>query len=313
MNGLDYGTRRIDLNPSAADPTRNGTQAKDEFFFRPYVGSLAITEQQWRGRNSYHSIQVSVNRRLRNGLGWGLSYTGSTRKSLTTFNQFLSDEENRQRNESRAGSRPHNLIVNYNYAVPKLSHVWDNALIRGIGDGWQVTGVSTFQSGTRSGFTFGFSPARADELTTGGPGGTRVTLVCDPNLPRGERTAERQFRTECVQMPGPTTAAAAQGGFLLDPTDMFYLGNARGDEWLGLGYINHDLSVFKNFAMGRGRNLQVRVEFYNVFSSVQWQGVDTGATFNPDTGAQTDTNFGTVTGTRAGSARVIQLGARFTF
>jgi hypothetical protein len=313
INGLDYGTRRLDLNPSAADPTRNGTQARDDFFFRPFVGYSNISQHEWRGYNTYHSIQVSVSRRMTDGFGWGVSYTGSTRTSLGTFNPFLTEEQNRLRNESKSGSRPHNLVINYNYLVPGLSNLWDNAIARGIGDGWQLTGVSTFQSGTRTGFTFGFSPSRADELTTGGPGGTRVTLVCDPNLPRGQRTEDRQFRTECVQMPGPTTAGNAFGGYLLDPSDMFYLGSSLGDEWLGLGYVNHDLSLFKNFAMGGTRNLQIRVEFYNVFNSVQWSGVDTSATFNPNTGEQTDTNFGTVTGTRGGSARVIQLGARLTF
>jgi len=313
INGLDYGTRRIDLNPSAADPTRNNTQAKDDFYFRPYVGYTGIPEQVWQGTNSYHSIQVSARRRLSNGFALGASYTGSTRRSLGTFNPFLTDAENTSRNESRNGSRPHNLVIDYNYQVPHLSKVWDNAFIRGIGDGWQITGVSTFQSGTYGGFSFGFSPNKPDDQTTGGPGGMRVTLVCDPNLPRGERTETRQFRTECVQMPGPTTAGNASGGFLLDPTDIYYLGNSLGDEWLSLGYVNHDLSLFKNFAFSNRRNLQIRVEFYNLFNSVQWSGVDTSAVFNPNTGAQTDTNFGTVTSTRGGSARVIQLGVRFVF
>jgi hypothetical protein len=41
--------------------------------------------------------------------------------------------------------------------------------------------------------------------------------------------------------------------------------------------------------------------------------VDTSAQYNFTTGAQTDTAFGTVTAARGASARVIQLGARFTF
>jgi len=314
LNALAYGTRRLDLNPSAADPTRNGTQAKDDFFFAPYVGYSSIQAQTWKGRNDYHSIQVSVTRRAgAEGLGWGVSYTGSTRKTLTTFDPFLTEDQNRQRNESHSGSRPHNLVINYNYNVPGLSNVWNNWLVRGVTDGWQLNGVTTFQSGTYTNFTYSFSPSRADDVLTGGPGGSRVTIVCDPYLPRGDRTESRQFRTECIQMPGPTTASQASGGFLVDPTDMFFLGNSLGDERHNLGYVNHDLAVFKNFAMSSRRNLQVRVEFYNLFNSVQWSGVDSSATFNPDTGEQTDTNFGTVTGTRAGSARVIQLGARFSF
>ena len=55
------------------------------------------------------------------------------------------------------------------------------------------------------------------------------------------------------------------------------------------------------------------LEFYNLFNSDQFTQVDTSAQFNYATGAQTDANFGRVIGTRASSARVIQLGARLTF
>ena len=43
------------------------------------------------------------------------------------------------------------------------------------------------------------------------------------------------------------------------------------------------------------------------------RGVDTTATFNFLTGAQTNANFGRVTSVRGNSERVIQLGLRFTF
>jgi hypothetical protein len=65
--------------------------------------------------------------------------------------------------------------------------------------------------------------------------------------------------------------------------------------------------------MTGNRNLQVRMEFYNLLNSNQFTVVDTGAQFNFATGAQTDNAFGTVTNTRGSSARVIQLGLRFTF
>jgi hypothetical protein len=65
--------------------------------------------------------------------------------------------------------------------------------------------------------------------------------------------------------------------------------------------------------MRQHRNVQVRIEMYNVNNGNQFTQVNTSAQFNFATGAQTNTNFGKVTGTRAGSARVIQLGARFTF
>ena len=71
----------------------------------------------------------------------------------------------------------------------------------------------------------------------------RVSLVCDPNLPSGERTFDRQFRTECIQ----------PGGGASDP---FYLGSSTNDEYNPPGYINHDITFFKNFAIGQ-RNAAV--------------------------------------------------------
>ena len=109
--------------------------------------------------------------------------------------------------------------------------------------------------GTWSNFTYNFTGAAPSVNTlTGGLGGSRVIIVCDPNLPRSERTFERQYRTECVRPPGPLT----------DPTDTLYQGTGVGagqeDARMGLGYINHDLTLLKNFALGNGRNLQVRAE-----------------------------------------------------
>ena len=74
---------------------------------------------------------------------------------------------------------------------------------------------------------------------------------------------------------------------MTDPADTLYQGSALGDEWVSLGFVNHDLTLFKNFAIGGGRNLQVRFEMYNAFNTTQYQAVDTGAQFNYTTGEQT--------------------------
>jgi hypothetical protein len=142
---------------------------------------------------------------------------------------------------------------------------------------------------------------------TGGLGGSRVIIVCDPNLPRSERTFERQYRTECVRPPGPLT----------DPTDVLYQGTGLGagteDARMSLGYINHDITMLKNFRMGDGRTLQVRAEMYNAFNTTQYAGVNTTATFDFATGQQTNPAFGSISGVRPNSFRVIQLGVRFSF
>ena len=201
-----------------------------------------------------------------------------------------------------SGSRPHNVVIGYNYQVPRGSRFWDNAVTKGVLDGWQISGVTTIQSGTRGGFSYSFTGAPVNDLT-GGPGGSRVVLTCDPFLPKSERTTDRQFKTECITFRGPTTL----------PGDQLYQGNATNDEWVGLGYMNHDITLFKNFAMSGRKTLRFQVELYNAFNTTQYASVGTAATFNYATGAQTNTNFGKITGVRGNSNRVIQLGTRFSF
>ena len=40
---------------------------------------------------------------------------------------------------------------------------------------------------------------------------------------------------------------------------------------MGLGYINPDLTLLKNFKLGDRRNLQVRAEVYNAFNTTQYR------------------------------------------
>jgi hypothetical protein len=291
-------------NPANMDPTQNRTQRIPDDFRRPYIGYGNINERRYfKDGLTYHSIQVSVTRRLSNGFGASVSYTGSVQSGLRGWDYFRTDAENRARYIHAGGSRPHNLVISYNYFVPGASRfLGDNAIAKGVLDGWQLSGITTIRSGTRDDFSYSFTGAPSGDLTQG-LGGSRVILVCDPNLPRGDRTFDRQFRTECVRPPGPLT----------DPSDTLYQGSALGDEWVNLGYMNHDITLFKNFGLGPRRNLQIRVEMYNAFNTTQYSAVDTSAQFDFATGEQVDTNFGRVTGVRANSNRVIQLGARFTF
>jgi len=242
-----------------------------------------------------------------NGFSWGASYTGARRKTIGTFDPFLTEAENKARNYQYAtganGSRPHVLTINYNYQVPGLGKIWDNAIVKGVADGWQISGISSFLTGTHSSFSYSFTGAPFNDMTGGGIGGARVTLACDPTLPRNERTLTRQFKTECIQPGGPTTSAG----------DIYYLGKSTNDEWINMGYSNHDITIFKNFAMASRRNLQVRIEMYNAFNALEPGTVNTAAQFNFATGEQTNQAFGTVTAARTASQRVIQLGLRFTF
>jgi hypothetical protein len=298
INDLPYGTLLLAEN---RDPT-NGGQPIATNYLRPYRGYGGIGVRDWIGYNDYHSIQVAVNRRFSHGLAFGAAYTGMKRKSIGTFDPFLDEAANKARNYTYTtgnnGSRPHSLVINYNYELPKASDRWNNLFSRLALDGWQVSGITVVQSQPRGGFTYTFTGAPTNDLSGNG-GQRRVSVVCDPNLPSDERTFDRQFRTECIT-PG--------GG----PGDPFYLGSSTNDEYHPPGYINHDITFFKNFAIGT-RSLQFRAELYNAFNTTQYQDVDTSAVFDFNTGLQTDTNFGRITGVRPNTNRIVQLGLRFRF
>ena len=300
INSRPYGYAYL---PSSLDPTNvsgGHAQPLPDDFLRPYQGVGRIQQREYTGYADYHSLQLSATRRRSSdGLSVGAAYTYQiSNRSLQGFDPYVPD--NRARNYTSNGRRPHSLVVNYSYEVPNLSHVWNNLAAKAIFDDWQFSGVTTITSGTYGSLTYSYSNVPTGTLSgTGGinTGGSRVSITCNPNLPRGERTFERQFRTECVA----------------PPTDQFRLGTAHNDEYLGPGYVNWDLSAFKNVPLGGDRKLQIRVELYNAFNTDQWTGVNTNASFDYTTGALTNANtFGRLNG-NTNSARRIQLGVRFTF
>jgi hypothetical protein len=302
LNGRSYGYAYQPGNLDATNviPNVPGGQAQPmpDDLLRPYRGYSSITQLEFTGYDDYHSLQVMVTRRpSADGLSAGVAYTYQiVNKTLGAIDPFLAD--NRARHYNSAGRRPHTLTLHYSYRVPKPPEATPAAL-KPILEGWQISGVTSMLSGAQGGFSFVYTNVNGALSGNGSIGGgpNRPRIICDPYLPRPERTFDRQFRTECIAAPD----------------DPFQFGTARGDEFHGPGVVNWDISVFKHFPMGGTRRLQFRVELYNAFNTDQWTAVNTNAEFDFTTRALLNPNvFGTLTGV-TNSARRIQLGARFTF
>jgi outer membrane receptor protein involved in Fe transport len=294
INAVPYGTNFL---PSSIDPTTGGPLPAN--FLRPYRGYGDILVSEFAGFSDYHALQTSVNRRYTAGVRLGVAYTYADAKNVgaatgannPTVNPFL---DVRERNYGSVG-RKHNLSVNYSYEVPGLSRYWNNVLTRAVFDGWQISGVTTALSGAAMGV--GYSIQGVSDLTGGAGSGvdTRVDFVCNPNLPRRDRTPTRAFATECVAPPSPANNR---------------IGTARPDDLFGPGYLNWDLTFAKNIPFGGGRRVQFRTELYNAFNNVQFSSVNTGAQFNA-AGQQVNPEFGQYTAAR--DARRIQLTFRVDF
>ncbi|MPY87455.1 MAG: TonB-dependent receptor plug domain-containing protein [Luteitalea sp.] len=287
LNAVPYGTR---FQASSIDPTTG--DALPSNFLRPFRGYGDILFHEFAGFSDYHALQVQLNRRYMDGLQFGVSYTLSSSKTTSgTVNPFLD-----VRDRSYAGEgRKHNLAINYVYEIPSLAKRWNHALAHAIFDGWELSGVTTALSGAALGLSYEIEDVT--DLTGGAGNGvdTRVDLTGDPNLPRGERTPDRAFRTEVVRPPSLETNR---------------IGTAKNDDLIGPGYLNWDIAINRNIPFGGNRRLQFRVELYNAFNNVQFSSVDTGALFD-QAGNQIDAEFGRYTAAR--DARRIQLTLRAQF
>ena len=204
----------------------------------------------------------------------------------------------RVRNYGKASfDRTHNFVLNYLYDVPKLSNVWKNQVSKAVFDSWQVSGLTTFTSGAPLGIGYSLVSG-ADLVGASGAGiDSRINLLSNPVLPKGDRTELRHFDTSVF---APPTRAE------------FGIGNAPKDVLRGPGINAFDVSVFKNipFDPDGKRRLQLRFEFYNFFNHASFQGVDTTARFDA-LNRQISTTFGQYTSTLDG--RRIVLGAKFYF
>ena len=295
LNALPYGTNFL---PSSIDSTLTGNLPLPSNFLRPIRGYGDISYIEFASGSNYHSLQVQLNRRFKRDFTYGLSWTWSKSLDLVdtnndSVNPFLPF---RSRNYGRAGTdRTHNFVLSYDYQLPRASSHWDNRFGRWVLDSWEISGITSFISGAPLGI--GYSFVKAVDITGGAGVDSRVNLIGDPVLPKGERSPQRAFRTEVVRPPDASN---------------FGIGNASKDPFRGPGINNWDISIFKNFPLSQdgARRLQFRWEMYNAFNHTQFSGVDTGARFDPN-GKQVNGRFGEYTTAR--DARRIQLGLKFYF
>ena len=80
----------------------------------------------------------------------------------------------------------------------------------------------------------------------------------------------------------------------------------------GPGVINLDFSLAKQFKLAETKSLEFRVETFNTLNHFNPSNPNSTLTYNFTTGAQTTSNFGTITGAQV-QARHTSLSARLRF
>lgn len=252
------------------------------------------------GASWYNALQVGLNKRFSHGLQFLASYTFA--KSLSTDaststgpngGDSLGDQNNPH---SRYGpdqfTRPHRFIASYVYQLPGPKN--RTSLLGELLGGWQMAGVTTYQSGQNLTLT------DTNQLNVFGTTNDRASLASGCTISQLLTSGSVQsklgsyFNNKCITPPGAFPGGAGATGF-----GNLGVGIVRGPD-----QANYDISLTKLFPLRReGMNVEFRSEFFNAFNHPQFA--------NPTTNASSGTE-GVISATSV-APRVIQLALKLNF
>jgi len=260
----------------------------------PYFGFAQLFQAEDAVSSNYHSLQAKLDKHFSNGLSFLASYTwshsidgasvffGSGANATTIFPQ---DNYNlgAERGNSDFDIRQR-LSWSFTYEVPVL-----HSLPKLIGEGWQVGGILTLQTGQP------FSVLTGKGLSGTGLGNDRPDLIGDPNA--GPRTVQKWFNTAAFVDNQPLTFGSAGRNIVVGP-----------------GYRDFDFSILKNMKLGERANAQFRAEFFNITNHPSFAlpanisaAPNFGALFTTPDAAQNNVGLG------SGGPRLIQFALKLSF
>ncbi len=244
---------------------------------RPYNGYAAINHYVTGSNFNYNSLQMQWRKTFTGGGLLNIAYTWS--KAITDasdWGEMPMDSYNFKLDRGLASyDRRHIFVFSYIYPLPFWQE--QNEWYKVAFGGWQLSGVTTMQSGRP--LNIGIQ----GDLAGIGQGGQRPNLVGDHTA--GGGTADAWFSRAAFANP-------AAGTF----------GNLGRNAITGPGTNNWDVSLQKIFRFRESMSLEFRTEMYNAPHHFSYFGVATTV------GAA---NFGQVTS--ANDPRTLQFGLRFGF
>jgi hypothetical protein len=285
------------VDPTLAIPTVQDRRIFPQFGSRTLIATTAMS--------SYNAGFLSVNKRMSHGLQFGLAYTFS--KNISNNDESLNvaglsggspqipqDFSNYRAEKSLSVfDRPHRFVVNYIYEIPWFkSSLAQRPGIKQIFSGWQLSGVTAFQSGQP------FSIVTGVDSNGNGAGGDRPNF--NPTGVFTEDPLTHNLRT--------FTTSKVNGMFLVPLNNgspvAFSLGNGNlGKNTLrAAGFWNSDLSLQKRVNILEGHSLFLRADLFNAFNQDNY-GVPVNS-LNSSIFGQNTNNWGN---------RAMVLGAKYTF
>jgi hypothetical protein len=338
INQTDYNHNvNTAVLASAASPSNFGittTTTQNVALRVPYLGfqPAGLQETAFDGIANYNSLQATVRKNFNHGFSFQAAYTWS--KTMTDLEGWAANWNNNSDLSQQYGeayyNRPQRFVFNYNWDVPLGKH---NGVLGAITKGWNVSGVTTIQSGqpltftdAKGGTAYGVFGANSINPTNFGgatfgannysrsqfcAGTTFATIASSGGIEQrlGGQSGGPGFWNPSAFCAAPaimpdgvtvTTQAAC-------PSCATLYGNSGVGIARGPSQFNWDLAIIKTTRVGgihENASLMFRAEFFNAFNHPQFN--------NPGTANSTPATFGVITSTSV-APRLIQFALKYTF
>jgi len=264
INNIDLGSAYLS---KFADPTQATATPANSYvstvpnLVRFYRGYQNITQQQSIGWRTYHSIQIAITRRLKNGIAFGFNDTVqlSDKQLVAPRLQHNDDGTITLRSDQALAQellgdnhpQPHVMRGNFTWDLPDFKRSDRTGRIIGlVVNDWSLSGIWNGQSGNAYNATFSYVTGGGNVNLTGSPDyAARVLITGDPG--NGcDSNPLKQFNTAAFKGPAANSVGLeSPAGYLR-----------------GCFVSSMDLAIARTIQLTRGRSVQIRLDVFNAFN-----------------------------------------------
>jgi hypothetical protein len=319
VNGVPHGY--ISLNTARLNERRPDPN---------FVRNVGLRNFGW---SYYHGLIARLTKRYSSGLSFTAAWTFS--KAIDTGSEptFTGVDSNAPTGKGNAArslrglssfDARHRVVLTYSYELPWFRR--QHGVFGRVAGGWQLSGMTMFQSGTPYSITLGYD-ANLDGLGGDRPG------IADPSFlyrsvdngraispcPSVIVSGPCQDTVSQQQLPGAVFIPAQSGTIGADQRTISPGSDGRGslgrNTFFAQGLNNFDTVLSKTVAFSERIRLQFKMEFYNLFNRVTFDVPARTVLSSTPMGRITSTRNvnGYVNSGRSGGARSGQLAIRFIF
>ena len=255
---------------------------------RPYPGYGYMDAVMPWFKSNYHSLQFSFEKRFSGSSMFNLAYTWSKNMTNSPGDRWNAPQSTYDLGPNYGPAqfdRKQILTASFVYELPfmKAQKGFTGKLL----GGWQTSGIVAYNSGLpfEVGSGLSYDPS-GQGINAGSWAGLYPDQIANPNA-NAPHTFTQWFNT---------------GAFADVPVGQYRPGSEHRGAVRGPGFGRWDLSLFKNFKVTEGSNIQFRAEAFNIWNHTNYSGVDSGID---------SSTYGQIVSTR--DPRNVQLALKFTF